>query len=158
VALTVSRSISVLFVGIALGACSSGEPEGNIDSVDAEQRVGLRFCSSTDECEDGMYCTTEDGDCAPPLGCAPHSECHRACFGVCRPLRPVFVPLPTPPVLRPPVETPPLPHLVPPPRVAPGEPCGRTTCGDGEVCCNASCGICVPPGGACLQMICSPDR
>lgn len=35
-----------------------------------------------------------------------------------------------------------------------GEPCGNNTCTDGNVCCNASCGICTPPGGACIQLAC----
>lgn len=37
-----------------------------------------------------------------------------------------------------------------------GEPCGDTTCGEGLLCCNASCGICTPPDGACIQVICGP--
>lgn len=35
-----------------------------------------------------------------------------------------------------------------------GEACGPTTCGAGEVCCNASCGICVAPGGSCIDIAC----
>ncbi len=35
-----------------------------------------------------------------------------------------------------------------------GEACGETTCGAGEVCCNASCGICTPPDGVCIQIAC----
>lgn len=33
--------------------------------------------------------------------------------------------------------------------------CGSGTCGAGTVCCNASCGICTPPGGACIQLACT---
>lgn len=36
----------------------------------------------------------------------------------------------------------------------PGEPCGPVTCAAGEVCCNASCGICTPPGYFCTQQAC----
>lgn len=32
--------------------------------------------------------------------------------------------------------------------------CGANTCGDGLVCCNASCGICTPPDFACIQIAC----
>jgi len=43
-------------------------------------------------------------------------------------------------------------------RLLPPEPtgtrCGETTCGEGEECCNASCGICVPEGGSCIQISC----
>jgi len=35
-----------------------------------------------------------------------------------------------------------------------GERCGDTTCAAGMVCCNASCGICTPPDGACIQIAC----
>jgi hypothetical protein len=32
--------------------------------------------------------------------------------------------------------------------------CGTVTCPDGQSCCNASCGICTPPGVACIQIAC----
>jgi hypothetical protein len=32
--------------------------------------------------------------------------------------------------------------------------CGGVTCPRGQVCCNASCGICTPPGVACPQIAC----
>ncbi len=35
-----------------------------------------------------------------------------------------------------------------------GPSCGRNTCAVGQVCCNASCGICTPPDGACIQLAC----
>jgi hypothetical protein len=38
-----------------------------------------------------------------------------------------------------------------------GVTCGRATCASGQVCCNASCGICTPPDGMCAQLECSPD-
>lgn len=38
----------------------------------------------------------------------------------------------------------------------PGQQCGDTVCGAGEECCNASCGTCVPAGGACDQRACEP--
>lgn len=34
--------------------------------------------------------------------------------------------------------------------------CGDAICPAGEVCCNASCGICVPPGYGCIQIACVP--
>ena len=36
-----------------------------------------------------------------------------------------------------------------------GDACGAVTCPSGQVCCNASCGICTPPGGACIQVVCA---
>lgn len=38
-----------------------------------------------------------------------------------------------------------------------GEPCGRTRCGRGEYCCNPSCGVCAPEGGACAAIVCEPE-
>ena len=35
-----------------------------------------------------------------------------------------------------------------------GTPCGDSVCGQGLECCNASCGICVEPGGFCTQQAC----
>ena len=35
-----------------------------------------------------------------------------------------------------------------------GEECGSVTCASGEVCCNASCGTCLPPGQKCSQTVC----
>ena len=40
---------------------------------------------------------------------------------------------------------------------APLEQCGTVTCGPGLVCCNASCGICTPPDGFCIQIACEPE-
>lgn len=42
-------------------------------------------------------------------------------------------------------------------RDIPGEVCGDVVCGDGLECCNASCGICVEPGGVCTQQACVGD-
>jgi hypothetical protein len=39
-----------------------------------------------------------------------------------------------------------------------GERCGPRTCDDGDTCCNDSCGICVPPNGACILPYCGWDR
>jgi hypothetical protein len=35
------------------------------------------------------------------------------------------------------------------------ETCGATVCTDGQVCCNASCGICAPKGAACTAIACA---
>jgi hypothetical protein len=34
------------------------------------------------------------------------------------------------------------------------EVCGDVVCGPGTTCCNASCGICTPPGVACTTVVC----
>jgi hypothetical protein len=40
----------------------------------------------------------------------------------------------------------------------PGVWCGSGRCPSGQVCCNASCGICTPPRGVCTQQVCEPDE
>ncbi|KAL7559227.1 hypothetical protein ACA910_013117 [Epithemia clementina (nom. ined.)] len=36
-----------------------------------------------------------------------------------------------------------------------GISCGPTViCGDREICCSASCGLCTPPGQACVDVVC----
>jgi hypothetical protein len=42
----------------------------------------------------------------------------------------------------------------PDPEPWPGERCGKTICPRGQVCCNASCGICTPPNAACIMIAC----
>lgn len=37
------------------------------------------------------------------------------------------------------------------------EVCGDVRCASGEVCCNASCGICTEPGGFCIQLACEDE-
>lgn len=49
------------------------------------------------------------------------------------------------------VETPNGPDCVP---VDSAVKCGDNLCTDGQVCCNASCGVCTEPGGGCTQQIC----
>lgn len=35
-----------------------------------------------------------------------------------------------------------------------GSKCGDKKCASNQVCCNSSCGICTPPGGACIALYC----
>ncbi len=37
------------------------------------------------------------------------------------------------------------------------EQCGSTLCATGQVCCNESCGICTPPDGTCIALLCAPS-
>jgi hypothetical protein len=36
-----------------------------------------------------------------------------------------------------------------------GVACGPKTCGEGQICCSASCGICGTKGGACPAIACA---
>jgi hypothetical protein len=35
-----------------------------------------------------------------------------------------------------------------------GPACGEGSCPVGQTCCNPSCGLCVPPGGVCIEKFC----
>jgi hypothetical protein len=65
-----------------------------------------------------------------------------------------------PPIILPPIILPPiiLPPIILPPIILPPFPpigaCGDNLCRQGEFCCNPSCGICAPLGGACIQVVC----
>jgi hypothetical protein len=96
-------------------------------------------------------CTQADcaGQPVPAIGCAdgssPRFSCVRGADGRCRW---------SPPVCPARDAAPP-----PPPRLdasGTGVACGRVTCAPGLVCCNASCGTCVQPGMACIQVACDP--
>lgn len=38
-----------------------------------------------------------------------------------------------------------------------GEPCGDVLCGEGLLCCNASCNLCTPPDHGCIAVVCDDD-
>ena len=44
-----------------------------------------RPCASSESCNPGEVCTTEDGVCNPPPGCGPGVVCPAVCYGTCRP-------------------------------------------------------------------------
>jgi hypothetical protein len=88
------------------------------------------------DCVPGNVCEVQDGEavCVPATGgtnpcaftlCPVNTECiERDGEAVCKPIG------------------------------GGGDACGDVTCGAGQVCCNASCGICTPPDGACIQIAC----
>jgi hypothetical protein len=91
-----------------------------------------KACASSESCAAGEVCSVELGDCKSPPGCGgPETACPAVCYGTC------------------------VPKKDPPPK---GEPCGAATCDAGMVCCNASCGVCVPPGGGCTKQLCLPPE
>jgi hypothetical protein len=90
-------------------------------------------CASSQSCPSGLVCSTEQGVCDAAPGCQRSGNsdaliaCPAVCYGTCVPPKPA------------------------------GEACGKVTCAAGEVCCNASCGICTPPNGGCVQLFCTDD-
>jgi len=94
-------------------------------------------------CPDGSSCVDDPlDDCDPRAGGA---DCGGICVPDTNPCAAVLCPEQTECVVEDGEAT-----CVP----LPGDGCGRRTCGAGLVCCNASCGICTPPGGACIQISC----
>ncbi|KAI6475797.1 hypothetical protein MCOR04_004878 [Pyricularia oryzae] len=59
-------------------------------------------------------------------------------------------------IMKKPRPTMPAPYTSPKPKD--GVACGNTTCAADQVCCNASCGICTPPDGACIMMFCGDSH
>lgn len=141
--------------------------------VIADCKLGYEFDSSPDVCAcvavsgascaavtclEGTVCEVVDGNpsCVPSPGpcatvrCASGYVCREVDGGAnCLPLRDPCAGFDCEPGY----------HCVAPndvPRciAAKGEACGDATCAEGTVCCNASCGICVEPGGGCIQMMC----
>jgi hypothetical protein len=106
-------------------------------------------------CETSVHIGGDDagaGEACGPVTCAVGQECCNASCGIC--VEPGGA---CPAIFCEPGDggTPPPPPPPPPPRDGgPGEPCGSVTCGEGLVCCNASCGICAPPDGACIAIVC----
>jgi hypothetical protein len=115
-----------LFV-LAAGAGGCGLIEDIIDDIrDPGPGPGAKACASTTECGADQVCSVERGVCNPPPGCDPGEICPAVCYGTCEA------------------------------KSGGGEKCGNSVCGAGLECCNPSCGICVPPGGACTQQLCDP--
>jgi hypothetical protein len=85
-------------------------------------------CASSADCSGATFCTVESGVCNPPPGCNPPDV---VCPAVCYG---TCEPKPS------------------------GERCGPNVCQAGEFCCNESCGICAPRGGACTQQLCEPPQ
>jgi hypothetical protein len=165
---SVVRTLVVGF-GFALSALTGCAPVDDSTPEVSNAQEARASCYSSDDCGAGQYCTTEDGVCNSP--CRPNQICIQVCTGTCRRdnrrsntcdyndpsktwvnrdaaqcaairftcdegmqhffndcgcgCEPV------------------------------GEPCGATQCESGQVCCNASCGICTPPGGVCTQQLCT---
>ncbi len=84
-----------------------------------------KACTSSESCPGGQVCSTELGACELPPACK--ADPNAICPAVC--------------------------YGVCQPK-AEGEACGKVTCGAGQVCCNASCGICTPPNGGCVALAC----
>jgi hypothetical protein len=134
-------------------ACSTPDADpGAPGGETTEQSLSAARCSSAEDCAAGSYCSLAAGQCSgngrcqkrpeicstlfdPVCGCdgRTHSNaCEAARAGVSARQD----------------------GACGPPASA-GPACGARRCAAGQVCCNASCGICTPPGGACIQIFCS---
>jgi hypothetical protein len=130
------RAIQALIGLVVLGGFSGCGPEGPPDGEFCGGIAGI-------PCPDGSSCVDDPSDdCDPRTGGA---DCGGICVPGTNPCAAALCPVQTECVVRDGEAV-----CVP----IGGEPCGERTCGAGMVCCNASCGICTPPGGACIQVAC----
>jgi hypothetical protein len=140
----------------------------SITSIDAPlETVRLTPCATV-RCAAGYTCQAigNRARCVPnkPEGrrqcgasiCATGLTCCNASCGIC-----------TPPGVMCTQQVCDKPEPIPEPKPVPTEPapgkglgpkCGGGRCDAGNVCCNDSCGICTPPGGACIQLFCGKKQ
>ncbi|MBK7861149.1 MAG: hypothetical protein IPJ65_21565 [Archangiaceae bacterium] len=122
---------------------NAGNESGREDNLNNPQACGAVMCPAGTEC-----CNESCGTCVPPGGACDQLFCSGPVDAgpQCGPVCAIYCPWgnvkdmngcdtcacnPAPPVQ-----------------------CGATTCPSGTECCNASCGVCVPPGGACTKEFC----
>lgn len=140
-----------LCAGFAGLGCPVGYRCVDDDGVDCVADAGgslcLGRCVVADDpcapirCADGFFCCNECGGTCEPnppaascaaILCAEGTRCCELCGeGTCVPIGELC-----------------------PVAFCAGEPCGGNVCGPEEYCCNPSCGICAPLGGACIQVAC----
>lgn len=103
---------------------------------------------ATVRCAAGTHCQVRDVQCVrepcrPQPTCVPDAkpacdlDCARGTHCELKQVQCVRAPCPPQPTC-----------------VADGVKCGSNSCGPDEYCCNASCGICAPKNGACIQIAC----
>lgn len=145
---SLARLLGATFASAALAfACSATVPDAPGSSTDpivadpggggsggtTDPSPGGEACGDT-TCGEGLVCCNAScGTCVPPGFMCTQEAC-----------------APAPDAAAPDASGPDASK----PDAGGGEPCGETTCGEGLFCCNASCGICTPPDGACIQVLC----
>jgi hypothetical protein len=112
---------------VVIGGRASCQPIGR-------EKCGAVLCTSGTTC-----CNALCGICTPP-----GMMCVQGC--AVQPNRPVLT---LTPVVRKEVVAEPVPSAV-------EVKCGKNVCGEGEECCNSSCGVCVKKGGFCTLQWCGP--
>lgn len=160
---------SLFLLGTTVIACAPGAPDEPTEEEAGEVEAGAgQFCGGIAgiQCPSGKVCVDDrTDDCDPNNGGAD-------CGGVCRGGKPARKPSCNDPD-RNYVATSPEQCMTVRFVCAEGQqyfsdacgcgcetstaptPCGTAVCGAGQVCCNASCGICTAPGDFCIQLACS---
>lgn len=140
----------ILFMSVAapwvVGACSSKNESDAPAELKSRQRPASEdehgsavVCGATTCAADEVCCNASCGLCAKPGQACAQSVCE------VEPSEP------------PEADLDPDAGSIPEPEPTSGPACGDKTCAAGEVCCNASCGICTQPGDMCSQQQCEPE-
>lgn len=139
-----------------LPACVPDDPCANLDCANCKVVDGKAVCGGSDECDDpcaavrckaGTHCEAQQILCIT-TPCCPIAECvaDEPVYGCelidCKPDAMCVE------------DAQGNGSCVP----STGPDCGSSTCAAGQVCCNASCGICTPPDGVCIQLACDPKQ
>lgn len=122
---------ALLLAGLAGSAC---EPENPAPDAGTGASCAVTLCPTDTYCDD----ISGTAECIPLPSCKT-VKCSSGYHCELKPVQCIRAPCPEQP------------QCV---ADSAGVPCGKTTCAAGLECCNASCGMCVKPGMACIQIAC----
>ncbi len=128
----------------------TGTPEKSVPAPEPPAGSAVEVTCANVRCSEGSRCEMVQVQClrAP---CPPVPECKPDAAAATP--TPAAKPRPIPGGVKP--------VPMPPPARTPARgqlTCGKNLCPAGHTCCNASCGICTPPGGRCIQMFCADGQ
>lgn len=124
--------------------------------LEKRQQCGFAVCAADESC-----CNPTCSMCARPGAFCTQQDCGHLSPGYSPGVPPTTAPSPTSTVdIGPTLPTTTLVPLPYPGGDGSGDlvACGKNNCAKGNYCCNHSCGICAPAGGACIQLFCVDGR
>lgn len=150
---TLLTAILLALALVAVPAFAADAPAADLD-FDALQgaQVKAEDCNQKTCGKNQFCCNYSCSICAPLGGACTQQVCDPIALSFEDTLAPVeeaaaeVVPEPEAPLFVPEAED----------KQILGGTCGDNVCGQGEFCCNPSCGVCAPIGGYCLDIYCPP--